>query len=384
MFTSFILLISATLGFLCTAFIYGKNKLTENSLINKYLIIIIIFTALRFLFHGIPQAYINIGIQLVTTILDVCFVAIMPCIYLYFQNIVYENKFNLPHLFHFVAPFLLITVFGLTFFVSNELGDVLKKVFFIIAILCYLTYAYLIFKLLYKNIWNRKSEINAVQQQNDIIKKWSFFLFFFFLTVLLFRFITGIISDKPGSFNNDFLWIPALIWASVFVKIILTPEILYGYNFLNKTIDEAAEKLVLGSIWKLNGPVQSITSEKDKKLEEKMLSLLPDYIHKMEELSFHSETFRKQDLSMEDIANTLKIPISHLNFLFKYHCKESFTDFKKIVRIYDATKLLEGGYLNANTIESLSTAVGFSSYNTFYVAFKSITGITTQDYVKRK
>jgi AraC-like DNA-binding protein len=297
---------------------------------------------------------------------------------------VYENKFNLPHLYHFAAPFLLVTFFGLTFFVSNELGDVLKKIFFIIAILSYFTYAYLIYKLLYKNIWNRKSEINAVQQQNDIIKKWSFFLFFFFLTVLLFRFIIGIVSDKPGYFNNDLFWVTALIWSSAFVKIILTPEILYGYNFLNKTIDEAADKVVLSSIWKLNGPVQPITSEKDKKLEEKMLSLLPEYIHKIEELSFHSETFRKQELSMEDIASTLKVPLSHLNFLFKYHCKESFTDYKKIVRIHDATKLLEGGYLNTNTIESLSTAVGFSSYNTFYVAFKSITGITTQDYVKRK
>jgi len=100
-------------------------------------------------------------------------------------------------------------------------------------------------------------------------------------------------------------------------------------------------------------------------------------------LSFHTHAFRNPDLSLDDIANALNIPISHINFIFKYHCNESFTNYKKIVRIHDATKLLEAGYLNDHKVESLSLKVGFSSYNTFIVAFKNITGVTTQDYVER-
>jgi AraC-like DNA-binding protein len=53
------------------------------------------------------------------------------------------------------------------------------------------------------------------------------------------------------------------------------------------------------------------------------------------------------------------------------------------VRIHDACKLLDEGYLNKNTVESLAELVGFASYQTFYIAFKSITGTTTQEYVKR-
>jgi AraC-like DNA-binding protein len=83
------------------------------------------------------------------------------------------------------------------------------------------------------------------------------------------------------------------------------------------------------------------------------------------------------------MAAALNIPISHINFIFKYHCNESFSDYKKIVRINDATKLLENGYLYKHKVETLAAFVGFTSYNTFSIAFKSITGVTTQEYLKR-
>jgi AraC-like DNA-binding protein len=88
-------------------------------------------------------------------------------------------------------------------------------------------------------------------------------------------------------------------------------------------------------------------------------------------------------LSVDEIAAHLKIPNSHVNFVFKYHCRETFSDFKKIVRVHDAIKLLDNGYLKTNTVESLSAEVGFVTYNTFHVAFKSIMGTTTQEYIKR-
>jgi transcriptional regulator GlxA family with amidase domain len=66
--------------------------------------------------------------------------------------------------------------------------------------------------------------------------------------------------------------------------------------------------------------------------------------------------------------------------MFKFHCNESFTNFKKIVRIHDAVNLINKGYLKNSTIESLATTVGFVAYSTFSVAFKDITGSTAHDY----
>jgi hypothetical protein len=237
--------------------------------------------------------------------------------------------------------------------------------------------------MLKKSIWNRETDIRVIQKQNQIIKNWSIFLYTSFVAILLIRIITSIISNNPGSFNNDYLWITALVWLCIFVKIILNPEILYGYNTLNKTIDASTEKVILNSVWKIEGTVLPINSDKDIKLEDKVKTLLLGYLHQIEELSFHTQAFRNPDLSIDDIGEALKIPTSHLHFIFKYHCNESFTDYKKIVRVHDATKLLEGGYLKFNKIEALSTKVGFSSYNTFSIAFKNITGVTTLEYLKR-
>ena len=237
--------------------------------------------------------------------------------------------------------------------------------------------------MLIKDIWTRNSEIKAIQRQNQLIKHWSIFLYVSFVANGIIRIFTGFFLNNDHIYNTNYIWITAPIYLTLFIKIILSPEILYGYDFLNKSIDEVTEKITLNTVWKINGTVTEINSEKDKKIEEKLNGLLANYIHKIEELSFNSDVFRDPKLGFEEISSMLKIPVSHINYIFKFHCLESFTDYKKIVRIHDATKLIEKGYLNDKTIESLSEKVGFSSYITFHLAFKSITGLSTQEYLKR-
>jgi hypothetical protein len=383
MLTTIFSFITAALGFLCTAFILRKNNNHERSLINKYLIVITSITALRYFSHGVSGAFPSDAIINLSTALDVSIIMLMPCFYLYFQNIINEMKFKPAHILHFVAPLVVVVAFIITKAAASEHLLQCRKLFFIVCAVLYSIYAIAGFSLLYRHIWHRKTDINVVQKQNILIKNWTIFLYISFLMLLIIRVITSLMSDTPGSFSNNYLWLPALVWIGIFVKIILTPEILYGYDFLNKTIHEVTNKVVLNSVWLTESTLIPITSEKDKKLEEKITPLLMEYLHRIEELSFHTVTFRNPELSLNDISVALNLPISHVNFVFKYHCNESFTDYKKIVRIHDATKLLEGGYLNNQKVESLSATVGFSSYNTFNVAFKSIMGVTTQEYIKR-
>ena len=383
MLSNTILLITSILGFLSTALILIKNKSNGNSLINKYLIIITANVAIRFLFHWLSESYPEIHIGKLITIIDVSFVMLIPCYYLYFQNIIYEKKFELSNLFHFILPLILGGIFISNRFAPFSMIELHLKLFFALAIIFYVFYAIIGFIMLYKHVWRRKTQIKVIQKQNEQIKNWCLFLYFSFILIFIIRLVNGILSPKIGNLGNNNLWMPALVWIAIFVKIILSPEILFGYDLLNKTINNATEKIVLNTVWQIEGTSMPLTSNKDKKLEGKMKPLLTVYLHQIEELSFHTTTFRSPNLSIEDIGSALNIPSSHIHYILKFHCNESFSDLKKIVRINDATKLLENGYLINHTVESLALKVGFSSYNTFIIAFKSITGVTVQEYVKR-
>jgi AraC-like DNA-binding protein len=75
------------------------------------------------------------------------------------------------------------------------------------------------------------------------------------------------------------------------------------------------------------------------------------------------------------------IPISHLKFVFKYHSKLSFSDYKKISRIQNSLVLINNNYLVTNTLESLSIEVGFKSYNPFFTCFKDVVGKSPHEYI---
>jgi AraC-like DNA-binding protein len=382
MYSNIIFFLTASFGFISIAKLLGKNIKKEHSLINKYLFIIIAANAIRFFFHGISIIFLEIYFTKFTKILDIGAVMLMPCFYLYFYNIIYEDRFEPKNLLHFLVPFLLGCIYLLSYFVESFKIDLVQKLFFSVSIILYLMYAIFMFLLLYKNVWNRKAEIKVVQKQNNVIKNWTIFLYVCLVMLLLIVIIKSLIFKNP-TFSDNYLWISSIVWMSLFLKLILSPEILYGYNFLNKTIKTEAKELFLNNVWLIEGNAIPIIIGREKILAPKIKLQLMEYLHQIEELSFHNQAFRNPDYGLNDMALALNIPVSHINFIFKYHCSESFSDFKKIVRIHDASQLLENGYLNNHKVETLATHVGFASYNTFIIAFKSITGVTTQEYLKR-
>ena len=187
MLSNILLFITATLGFLCTALILNKNQYQEHSLINKYLVIIIATNAVRFLFHGIAQAYPKMDFSKFITFLDVSIIMLMPCFYLYFTNIIYENKFDVSNLLHFIVPFFLGGLFLTFVSINPDKALLIKKLFFFFGILFYIIYAIFGFVILYKQVWRRKTFIKAIQKQNDLIKKWSIFLYASFVLIFFFK-----------------------------------------------------------------------------------------------------------------------------------------------------------------------------------------------------
>jgi AraC-like DNA-binding protein len=180
----------------------------------------------------------------------------------------------------------------------------------------------------------------------------------------------------------SFQWIAALIWLLILFKILVSPEILYGYNALYKKIDENRNRnLTLASIWNTT-PKIDINNLQHLQLKEKIDLNILTYIEDVEKISIKDKIFRNPDIKISDVANKLNIPKSHISYLFKYHSNISFSEYKKTIRIQDAIKLIDEDYLKENTLESLSKKIGFTSYNPFFTSFKEFTGTSPIEYYK--
>ena len=195
----------------------------------------------------------------------------MPCLYLYFKDLIAFKKWKHKNLLHFIPGFICVLAYFIDLFII-PLPTILFKILFIILLISYLIYLYLSFKLLKTYILNRKSEIYIINEQNNIIKNWAILL----LTCFSFLYIRIIVLFTLNNFHYNltskfnFLWIGALIWLIMFFKILITPEILYGYDLLEEKINEHKHhKIVLNNIWKLNyNPV--IKNIKDLKIQKKL------------------------------------------------------------------------------------------------------------------
>ena len=247
-------------------------------------------------------------------------------------------------------------------------------------------YAFAIFRLLYKEVWNRKSDIKSVQSQNQIIRNWSLFLFLSMSIVIVVRLLVWIFFSPLTHqffYIDNFTWFSAFLWLIIYSIVLIKPEILYGYQYLQKIVDYASVKSsFFMDIWHLDQPNTATISQKELLLNEKISTLVPAFIHNMENISMNSDFFRNSECNFNDLAGELKMPVSHLSYMMKYHCNESFINYKKIIRIQDAANLINQGYLKTSTVQSLAITVGFVAYSTFAKAFKEITNTTANEYVE--
>ena len=382
MLQSILFIITFFSGFICLISIFFREKSGNFILVNKFLIGLFIFTDFRFLGNALVNLYPSLQQYYVHTYISIiCLIIMPPGFYLYLCDVVFNKKWEMKRAFHFPLPILLFVLF-IYFFIAKNYNNINTLIYLSLGISIY--YAFLIYRLLAKHIWNRKSDIKAVQNQNQIIYNWTLFLFLCNVIMIAGRLLSWLFLPSTNNlffFIDNLKWFHSIVWLIIFSIVLIKPEILYGYNYLNKMVDLTEKNnFLLREVWNIDYQNKIFTSQKEELLSEKMNTLIPTYIHKLENISLYSEIFRNHEYTINELSLELKIPVSHINYMFKFHCNESFTNFKKIVRIHDAVNLINKGYLKNSTIESLATTVGFVAYSTFSVAFKDITGSTAHDY----
>jgi AraC-like DNA-binding protein len=377
-----IYLFSGLLGFIVFLLMVFRYKKNHNT--NAYFLVLILLTSIRFIIHGFITIYpflLNLQNQF-----DIAVnVFAWPLFYLYFYNLVYNpSHFIKSNLLHFVIPTLFISSIWFNDYLTKQ--DYNKVVFIGIVIIITTSILYVIasYKLLNNTVWTQKNELLRIDQKNKLFKQWTIILFVLFILMFL-RFLFNFTLKCLGIdyFNkHQFLWFSALICIGLYLKMLQSPELIYGYHVFQKKIKEYKKNTIIyKNIWITNKPV--ISNIQDSILKEKIENNIENYILSFENLVINSNAFFTEKYNTTNLANELNIPKSHILYLFKYHSKIKFSEFKKIIRIQKTIQLIQEGYLKKNTMESLSSEVGFTSYSSFFKSFLSITGVSPQEYLKK-
>jgi AraC-like DNA-binding protein len=378
-----IYLLSALLGFI-TLFIIGfRFKTNRNT--NFYLIVFLALSSTRFLIHGVSPILSLTDFQ---KRIDLIFVMIAwPLLYLYFSHLVYNHTTLIKkELVHFIIPVLLLILYMSKEYVTDGAFAIGWKMGYILEIFLNMGYAFASYKLLNDKVWKRNSDVLLINKQNKIIIQWTQLLFSLFAIMLL-RFLISLTLGNVTYWyinQNKFLWLGALIWVVLYVKILYSPDFLYGYEvFQNKIREYKKHNIIFDNIWIMESSRQ-VTNIQDTVLKEKIASQIENYILAIEYLALNTNLFFAENFKTMDLALKLIIPKSHVLYIFKYHAAISFADFKKIIRIQKTILLMEEGYLKTNTMDSLALETGFTSYSSFFKSFKSITGLSPYEYCKNQ
>ena len=379
MLSSVIVFFTGILGLVLLIIILNQYK--SNRIFNIYFALLVLLVSIRYTFIGIKNLTKDVFITETYRKTDLLFIVTVPIIYLYFKNLVKsQSKFVIADLFHYITPILFIIeikfrIIELALGIKREFG--LLNIF----ILMLIFYNFFTFLLLKNNVWNKKGSLEIMVNQNLLIKRWSVYVYFCMNLMMLRLFISLYLEMKSNSVisGQNFVWAGALVWIIIFIKLLTSRNILYGYAFLNNEKGNLGNKIKT-SHWKFNEN-KKITNIQDIQLNLKINAIVKQYLNEIDLAIEKNNYFRDATFSLNDLAVKLNIPKSHLTFIYKYHSKISFSDFKKISRINDAVNLIDNDYLKTNTFDSLSKFVGFSSYNPFFTSFKDVIGKAPQEYL---
>ena len=404
MLKAFLFFLTAFVG--CLLFFLLQFKFKKSSvLINRYLKLTIINIIIRYALYGFSQFYDFEIISIFSKLGELFSLNIVPCCFLYFREVLKQEKWKPKDIYHFIAPNVILVLSIITYGLNNNSNLKIGFIYFNMLATCglLLNYIIVIINLL-------KNDLSQVVHSKNTVKPKAIKYWILFLTIMLFLisirvmfgFYLRISSNVFDARNMELIWVSSLFWLAIFTRIIISPEILYGFNTqipqqqiinqyqVNNDIveikakedkeigNEKRENLIFNT-WS-NSPIKEMINPNDIKLFTNIEDKLSDYFKKIDNVFSQYEVVCKNDFDLEMLASMVKIPISHVKFIFKYCSQLSFINYRKKIQINFATILIKSGYLKRNTLDSLSKYVGFSSYTPFYYAFKEIIGISPQEF----
>lgn len=372
------------IGIMVTFVILFSYK--SNKLVNGYLALAFFIASIRSISSVVEMnensffSKIDFSAMYALTLIGI------PSIYLYLKSLIIDQKkYNVKNLLHVVFPilvYLYLVLYDQTNSINLEKTTTIVKFGVILFIIYYFINILLIY---YRNFYNDAQMQLIYQKHHQTLKNWTNFIFIVILLVFLrLLMVLGyeVITDQSFSGHTNSL-VQSFLLFSVVLKIILNPEILFGYpKLIGQNEDFETTITINNQIWETI--ICEITNIQEAKLKEKITQKTNSYISAIDSYVEKNNPFRDSNFSITELSLALKIPSSHLAYIFKYHCKLSFVEYKNYSKINDSIQLIENSFLDTKTLDALAYAVGFKSYNSFFVSFKKYTNCTPKDYLFSK
>jgi AraC-like DNA-binding protein len=282
---------------------------------------------------------------------------IIPIFFLFIKKYIGKTITKKENIFHFTIGLFLFTINSVF-----EFKQLLQSYLYFIFSTCYVFISALTFLKFYKS--NNRIEMEKSKKQ------WLFIMLLLVLSVIV---LSNLVffknSEIPNTFLPKFYDLTAIIWLISLIYLFVNPKILFGKERLKHIIN--SEEIALLDVWQLK-PNGKITP-KDKKLHENIAQNASYIIKKIENYVNKYYLNHKEVLDFDTLARGIKIQNYHLNYIFKYYCVYTKNDYFNYCKIMHALDLIEKGYLNNKTINSLLVDCHFNSRKTFYTNFKKFT-----------
>lgn len=107
-----------------------------------------------------------------------------------------------------------------------------------------------------------------------------------------------------------------------------------------------------------------------------------EHIEALENILINEKRFLDSTISLETIANELKISKGHLSRVINSELNNSFSDYVNLLRVEEAKSYLLNPEFSNYTLVAMGLEAGFNSKSTFNSAFKKVTGLTPSQFKK--
>ncbi|WP_157972963.1 helix-turn-helix domain-containing protein [Aureibaculum luteum] len=219
-------------------------------------------------------------------------------------------------------------------------------------------------------IFTYKKELLFILNFDNL--NWIKFFLFFSMGLVLLWIIALYKSHELAKFNPSEYYDPIRISISILIYWL-------GYHGTNQLRFVNSRIFIRNQIRSQINVNQSVKirneDNRDDNKQQAHFIEIDSYIN-------NTKKFTDAKLSLESLAEELKISTSFLSSIINKGNKTSFTDYINDYRVNQAKELLKDVEYANYKILSIGLESGFNSKSTFYSAFKKHTGITPVQYKK--